>query len=60
MTTPQKKKLTLEAWAKELFKGRIPHIVTLRRWAREARITPQPEKIGKEWFVEEGAVYQGD
>ena len=51
--------LTLADWAKSKFGERAPHIVTLRRWVREGRIFPQPQKIGKTWFVKPGAEYHG-
>jgi predicted site-specific integrase-resolvase len=52
--------LTLAAWAETICGEHAPCITTLRRWAREGRITPQPVKYGKLYFVERHAKYQGD
>lgn len=52
--------LTLTGWAEQLLGAHAPCIGTLRRWAREGRITPQPVKYGKLYFVERNAKYRGD
>lgn len=51
------KLLTLEEWAAEVYGSRAPALVTLRRWAREARIYPPPEKHGRAYFVQADARY---
>lgn len=48
--------VTLTEWAAARFK-RVPHIVTLRRWAREQHIEPAPERVGREWKVDPRARY---
>lgn len=59
MNAPQE--LRLDTWAEKLFgKEEVPHINTLRRWASEGRIDPQPTKIGKTWFVKPDAKYRAD
>lgn len=50
------KKITLEAWAAERYTP-PPSIHTLRRWARECRIFPLPEKIGRTYYVDPDARY---
>ena len=52
--------LPLTEWAESLLGKHAPCVNTLRRWAREGRITPQPVKYGKLYFVERSAKYQGD
>lgn len=52
--------LTLVDWAEQMLGVHAPHVNTLRKWAREGRITPQPIKIGKPYFVERNAKYLGD
>ena len=49
--------VTLEAWAKATYGDAAPGVATLRRWAREARIFPQPEKHGRTYFVRPDAQY---
>jgi predicted site-specific integrase-resolvase len=49
--------LSLPDWAKREYGDKAPHIGTLRRWANEGRITPQPTKSGKTWFVVPTAKY---
>ena len=56
-----KKLMRLKEWAKLKFAGEdVPHPNTLRRWTNDGRIYPQPQMIGKSWYVEEGAEYQED
>lgn len=51
------KLLTLEEWATEVYGKHPPALVTLRRWAREGRIHPTPEKHGRAYFVRADAQY---
>ncbi|HYH38547.1 MAG TPA: excisionase [Azospirillum sp.] len=51
------KLLTLEEWARTVYGDHPPAVVTLRRWAREARIYPAPEKHGRTYFVPGNARY---
>lgn len=57
---PRKTLVPIMEWAKTFFPAKPPHRHTLRRWAQEGRIYPQPEKVGKNWFVQPTAEYQGD
>ena len=57
---PEPRLLPLADWAELLLGKHAPCIGTLRRWTREGRITPQPVKMGKLYFVERTAKYQGD
>lgn len=48
--------ITLEEWDRRKFDP--PHSVsTLRAWARTGRIYPQPERVGREYRVQEDAIY---
>lgn len=51
------KLITLEAWAVATYGEASPHINTLRRWARDALITPTPEKHGRTYYVSPNAHY---
>jgi hypothetical protein len=51
------KLVTLEAWAAAQFGAAAPNADTLRRWARESRISPPPVKHGRTYFVAPDAVY---
>lgn len=51
------KLITLERWARENYGEDAPHINTLRRWARDAHISPLPKKHGRTYFVESSAKY---
>lgn len=47
-------KIKLTEWAARRYNP-LPPIYTLRRWAREGEIQPQPELVGKEYYVLEHA-----
>jgi hypothetical protein len=49
------KLVTLEEWAKRRYE-RPPHVQTLRRWVREAKIVPAPTKEGRSYAVSEHAI----
>ncbi|MCW2242756.1 excisionase [Azospirillum canadense] len=51
------KLLTLEEWAKAVYGEHPPGIETLRRWARQSRLFPAPEKHGRTYFVRSTARY---
>lgn len=50
-------KLTLAEWAADHFRT-PPSSNTLRKWAREGRITPPPIKHGRNYYVEPNAYYR--
>jgi predicted site-specific integrase-resolvase len=50
-------KLTLTEWANDHFRT-PPSSNTLRKWAREGRITPLPIKHGRNYYVEFNAHYR--
>jgi predicted site-specific integrase-resolvase len=50
-------KLTLAEWAADHFKT-PPSPNTLRKWAREGRITPKPIKHGRNYYVDANSQYQ--
>jgi len=52
------KKITLQAWAAKNFDP-PPSLYTLRKWARDCWIWPLPEKVGRDWRVEEDAKFVG-
>lgn len=49
--------VSLEQWAAETYGEAAPGIDTLRRWCREGRIYPQPEKHGKAYYLDPEARY---
>jgi hypothetical protein len=53
-----KQKITLEAWAVARYNP-PPSIRTLRLWARELRIYPTPQKVGRTYYVDPDARYTG-
>jgi predicted site-specific integrase-resolvase len=53
-------KTTLEKWAAAQYGDSRPSAQTLRRWVRQGRIFPVPQKHGRTYFVEETARYVGD
>lgn len=50
-----RKRITLRKWGERL--DPPPCDETLRRWVRDCRIFPIPEKIGRAYYVEEDARY---
>lgn len=51
------KLVSLEQWATATYGESAPCIDTLRRWCREGRIHPQPEKHGKCYYLDPEARY---
>ena len=51
------KLITLETWAASIYGDRAPSIYTLRKWVKEAKIVPAPQKHGRTYFVPENARY---
>lgn len=47
-------KIPLTTWAQRHYNP-APSPFVLRKWAREGQIHPAPEKVGRDWFVDEGA-----
>jgi hypothetical protein len=58
--TPKKQLIPISEWAKICFPARTPVKNTLHKWIHQGRIYPQPEKVGKNWYVQPSAEYQGD
>lgn len=50
------KLIPITAWAERTYDP-PPSIHTLRKWARDGRISPQPQLAGREYRVMEDAVY---
>lgn len=53
-------KTTLPKWAAAQFGADAPSVQTLRRWCRDGKLFPIPEKNGRSYFIEETARYVGD
>jgi hypothetical protein len=53
-------KITLKTWGARQFPEATPHVNTLRKWAREGKIHPNPRKHGREYYVPEDAEYMSD
>jgi hypothetical protein len=49
-------KVTLEKWGEDSF-APPPSLSTLRKWAREGRISPAPVKHGRSYYVDPDAHY---
>jgi hypothetical protein len=49
--------ISLESWARARYGEDMPTVATLRRWAREAKIYPAPQKHGRSYFVSDRARY---
>lgn len=49
--------ITLEAWGRAEYGEDGPCIATLRRWVRENRILPAPEKHGRTYYLVPHARY---
>ena len=47
-------KILLTDWAARLY-APIPSAWVLAQWRRQGQIHPAPEKVGREWYVEETA-----
>jgi hypothetical protein len=48
---------TLDSWARIEYGDAAPCIATLRRWVREGKILPAPEKHGRTYYVAPTARY---
>lgn len=48
--------ITLEAWIEQTYGGAVK-IGTARRWCREGRIYPAPQKHGRQYFLAPEARY---
>jgi Excisionase-like protein len=51
------KLISLETWLRMTYGEDAPTIHTARRWAREKRIVPAPQKHGRTYFVRPDARY---
>lgn len=47
-------KILLLDWAARNYSP-PPSLWTLRKWARDGEISPAPEKVGRDYYVEESA-----
>ena len=52
-----RKLISLETWLAQTYGGDAPGIATARRWARDGKIYPAPEKHGRRYFVDPDARY---
>lgn len=51
-------KISLEKWAEKNFDP-APAVKTVRTWARDGKIYPTPVKVGRAYYVEDTAIFQG-
>lgn len=49
--------MPLEVWARTQYGEHAPSVRTLRRWVRERRIAPLPERHGLRYYVRADARY---
>lgn len=47
-------KILISEWAAKHYSP-APSAFVLRKWCRDGEITPRPEKVGRDWMVEESA-----
>ena len=47
-------KITVEEWAAKHY-SKPPSSWVLGKWRREGQIYPPPERVGRDWFVDENA-----
>ncbi len=52
-------KISLEKWGARNYDP-PPHIDTLRGWARDGKLYPPPQKVGRAYYVDENAVFAPD
>lgn len=52
-----KRLITLKSWIAKHYAVNPPHINTVRRWAKEGRITPKPNRHGNSYYVHPDATY---
>nr|WP_295838011.1 excisionase [uncultured Azospirillum sp.] len=52
------KLLTLPEWAERVYGDNPPSLATLRRWARDCRIYPVPERHGRSYYLLASARFQ--
>jgi len=57
MALEPKPLISLPDWARLHYQGTIPHLNTLRKWARDALIQPAPERHGRAYYVHPDAKY---
>jgi len=51
------KMITLQAWLELVYGEQPPHMNTVRRWVRDNKIQPPPEKHGRAYYVSPDARY---
>lgn len=52
------KLLTLTEWAERVYGDNPPSLATLRRWARDCRIYPTPERHGRSYYLPASARFR--
>lgn len=58
MSQSRTKLVTLDDWAKARYsENALPNRDTLRRWAREGKLFPAPQKQGRTYVLPENAEY---
>lgn len=51
------KRVRLETWLAQTYGNDAPDIATARRWCRDGKIYPRPEKHGRAYYVHPEARY---
>ncbi|MDR6770403.1 excisionase [Azospirillum sp. BE72] len=54
------KLLTLPEWAERVYGDNPPSLATLRRWARDCRIYPAPERHGRSYYLPASARFRAE
>ena len=54
------KMITLQSWLLLVYGEDPPHVNTVRRWVREHKIQPPPEKHGRAYYVRPEARYDAN
>lgn len=57
MNGPMPKLLTLEDWLAITYGENAPSVLTARRWIREGKVYPKPEKHGRSYYLVPDARY---
>lgn len=49
--------IKLRTWIRQTFGADAPTMWTARKWARDGKIQPKPQKVGREYYCRENAEY---
>lgn len=51
------KLVSLETWLRDTYGDDAPKISTARKWCRDGKLSPRPEKHGRSYFVDPATRY---